>query len=377
MARPSRTARWSSAMTTRITRAPPARRASRSRSGRRACCRPRARAARAARRARCRRRRRRGRRHPVGCASRSSTVSEVWSVAVAEHDGRGRAGRVAGDVGERLLGAAVEREARVRRKRARAALDRQRHVGVRVVSEGRRRATRAARRSGSSSPRSAPTACRAFARPSRTSSPARSIAARDLRARLLALGELARALQLDRRTGERVGEHVVELARDPAALRHRRRPQLLLAGILELGEQQLGRVLARARLLDEVGDQREQRAQQRRGEDAAAEPPESASASSEPGRHTRPRAQLRARNGRRATAIHTAAPPASSVAPRGCSATSATPAAPIAAITARLHDDRRVRRSCLAPRARATPRTRPARPRLRAARRARRAQGAR
>ena len=39
-------------------------------------------------------------------------------------------------------------------------------------------------------------------------------------------------------------------------------------------------------------------------------------------------------SGRRATAIHTAAPTARPVAPCGCSAASATPAAPIAAITA-------------------------------------------
>ena len=130
-----------------------------------------------------------------------------------------------------------------------------------------------------------------------------------------------------------MGEHVVQLAGDPAALRDRRRPQLLLACVLELGEQQLGRVLARARLLDEVGDQREQRAQQcrreHRGSRAAAE---RLKARPSPAVTAIASAAAEA-SGRRVTAIHTAAPPASSVAPRGCSATSATPAAPIAAIT--------------------------------------------
>ena len=87
-----------------------------------------------------------------------------------------------------------------------------------------------------------------------------------LRARLLALGELACALQLDGRTGERVREHVVELACDPAALGHGCRVELFLARVLELGEQQLGRVLTRSCLLDEVGDERQQRAEQDRGE---------------------------------------------------------------------------------------------------------------
>ncbi len=81
-----------------------------------------------------------------------------------------------------------------------------------------------------------------------------------LRACLFALGELARPLQLDRRAREGVGEHVVQLAGDPAALRDSRRLQLLLSCVLELGKQQLGRVLACTRLLDEIGDQPEQHA---------------------------------------------------------------------------------------------------------------------
>ena len=109
-----------------------------------------------------------------------------------------------------------------------------------------------------------------------------------LRARLLALGQLARPLQLDRRPGERVGEHVVQLARDPAALGDCRRPQLLLARVLELGEQQLGRVLARTRLLDEVGDQPEQHAQQRPGDDRRGRAAGERRGETEPDRHRSP-----------------------------------------------------------------------------------------
>ena len=41
-----------------------------------------------------------------------------------------------------------------------------------------------------------------------------------------------------------MGEHVVQLARDAAALGDRRRAGLLIAPVLELGEQELGPVLA-------------------------------------------------------------------------------------------------------------------------------------
>ena len=223
------------------------------------------------------------------------------SAAVAEHDGRRGAGCVAGDVGERLLGAAVEREARLRRERARAALDRQRHVRVHVVSE-----CRDERLELRDAGEFLAAEC-ADGLPGVGEAVADQLAGAldrgpHLRARLLALGELARALQLDRRAGERVREHVVELARDPAALRDGRRPQLLLARVLELGEQQLGRVLARSRLLDEVGDQRRaaRTAGSRRGP-TAAEPPASASASASPTvvarRERGPERQRQARDG--------------------------------------------------------------------------------
>ena len=87
-----------------------------------------------------------------------------------------------------------------------------------------------------------------------------------------------------------MGEHVVELARDPAALGDRRRPQLLLARVLELGEQQLGRVLARSRLPDEVGDQPEQRAQERRGDDGRRRAARQRRGEHEPRPSRRPRA---------------------------------------------------------------------------------------
>ena len=121
-----------------------------------------------------------------------------------------------------------------------------------------------------------------------------------------------------------MGEHVVELACDPAALRDCRRPQLLFARVLELGEQQLGRVLARPRLLDEVRGESEQRAQQCRRDDRRGRAAGERLGENEPDR-VAAASPTPSGNGRRATAIHTAAPPASSVAPRGCSATSATP----------------------------------------------------
>jgi len=75
---------------------------------------------------------------------------------------------------------------------------------------------------------------------------------------VLAVGELPRPLQLDRSARERVREHVVQLARDPAALGDRRRTGLLISRVLELGEQDLGLVLALPGLLEELRDDAEQ-----------------------------------------------------------------------------------------------------------------------
>ena len=151
----------------------------------------------------------------------------------------------------------------------------------------------------------------------------------------LALGELPRALQLDRRAGERMREHVVQLARDPAALRDRRRPRLLLARVLELGEQQLGPVLARARLLQEVGDEPEQGGEQRGGENRRRRAPRSAP-------RRRPRATaIAAPSATPSRQRQPARPPSTRPRPpqarsrRSAAArASATPAAPIAAMTA-------------------------------------------
>ena len=49
-----------------------------------------------------------------------------------------------------------------------------------------------------------------------------------------------------------MGQDIVELARDPTALADRSRLELLLARVFELGQQQLGCVLARPRLPDQV-----------------------------------------------------------------------------------------------------------------------------
>ena len=122
-------------------------------------------------------------------------------VAVAQDNRCGRAGRVAGGVGERLLGAAVERKARIRRERPRRAFDLQRHVRVHVVPECRHErlelrnagelfaAERADRLPGAGEPVAHQLAGAVDRGP-------------HLRACLLALGQLARPLQLDRRAGE-------------------------------------------------------------------------------------------------------------------------------------------------------------------------------
>jgi hypothetical protein len=55
-----------------------------------------------------------------------------------------------------------------------------------------------------------------------------------------------------------VREHTVQLAGDLAALGDRRRAGLLIASVLELGEQQLGLVLGLPGLLDELRDDAEQ-----------------------------------------------------------------------------------------------------------------------
>ena len=142
IASPSRTTRWSSAISTRIdgavTPGSPTRRASPTRSGRRSGCRRPVPLVRACPTAPGPRRRRLS---PSGddASTRtvSSTVSIVRSPSYRSTTRRHRPGRIANDVRQRFLRAAVEREARVGRERPRVAFDRQRDVRVHVGPEAR------------------------------------------------------------------------------------------------------------------------------------------------------------------------------------------------------------------------------------------------
>lgn len=62
------------------------------------------------------------------------------------------------------------------------------------------------------------------------------------------LDQRGRRLELNRQAGQRVRQHVVDLARDSRRLLEPRRAQLLLVRALRLGEQQLGLLRALARL---------------------------------------------------------------------------------------------------------------------------------
>ena len=85
---------------------------------------------------------------------------------------------------------------------------------------------------------------------------------------VLAFGELPGPLELDRGARERVREHVVQLAGDPATLGYRRRASLLIARVLELRQQHLGLVLALARLLEELRDDTDEDRHERSGCDS-------------------------------------------------------------------------------------------------------------
>ena len=121
---------------------------------------------------------------------------------------------------------------------------------------------------GSRSPRSAPTACRASASPSLTSSPARSIASRHLRGCVLALGEQPRASGAGsrRRRANARGRRAARLRSGRA----RRSPPLASAPRVR---PRAGRAASRSgpgsrgSLPQEIRDQADQRAQHRRGED--------------------------------------------------------------------------------------------------------------
>src|SRR5258708_23511039 len=99
-------------------------------------------------------------------------------------------------------------------------------------------------RVGSRSPRRAPTACRASASPALASSADPLDRGGQADADRLSLGQLARALKLDGQSGQRVGEHVVQLAGDAAALGQGGRGRLRVTCVLELGQEYLGAVLA-------------------------------------------------------------------------------------------------------------------------------------
>ena len=187
---------------------------------------------------------------------------------VMQDDGGDRPGRVASHVGQRLLRSAVEREAGLGRERR----ARSRRPSALRPRSGRpcssRRATAAARLPGSSSPRRAPTACRALARPSLTSSLARSIAAR--------ICGCACSRSASRRAAwswiaapdsECASTSCISLAIRPRSASAAARA-CVVARVLELGEQDFGALLAVSRLLHEVGDQSQQRTQQSRSEHA-------------------------------------------------------------------------------------------------------------
>ena len=208
---------------------------------------------------------------PIPCARRSGRDAVVdrqrGAVGfVAHRDRRARARRVPRDVRQRLLRAAVEREARIGRQRPRLAFDPQRdvevHVGLVALDQRRKLGDR----------RQRVAAQRADGLAGVGESGLDELAGAvdrvaQTRAGVFAVGELARPLQLDRGAGERVREHVVQLARDPAALGDRRRAGLLIARVLELGQQQLGLVLALARPLEELRDDPEQHRHQHLGRD--------------------------------------------------------------------------------------------------------------
>ena len=149
---------------------------------------------------------------------------------------------------------------------------------------------------------------------------------------MLAFGELPGPLELDRGAGERVREHVVQLAGDPTALGDRRRAGLLIARVLELCQQDLGPVLALPRLLEELRDDTDQDRTSTPAATADEEPP-AAAVTTPSATVTAPPTDTPALNGSRVTAMNTAAPAATPVAPWSWSPAIATPAAPISAIT--------------------------------------------
>ena len=146
-------------------------------------------------------------------------------VAVVEPDVDAIRHRVAADVRQRLLGGAIHGEARVRRQLARLAahLERDRHraLVVEAVDE-RRKPVRSGYRVTAG----------------RRNGAARLVEAADgkvmgsversneLTLDVILVCQQARALEVERQRRERMREHVVQLARDPPPLGHRRRTRL-------------------------------------------------------------------------------------------------------------------------------------------------------
>ena len=131
---------------------------------------------------------------------------------------------------------------------------------------------------------------------------------------MFAVGELARPLQLDRGARQGVREHVVQLARDPAALGDCRCTGLLIARILKLGHQQLGLVLALPRPPEELRHDPQQHRHQHLGRDRRRRAPGDRRDDSERDGH-RTSQRNAGLNGSRVSAKNAATPAATPVAP--------------------------------------------------------------
>ncbi len=184
---------------------------------------------------------------------------------VGHGDGGGGAGRVASDVGQRLLGAAEQRQAGFGGQGPARPVDPQGGVGPGVTAEILDQCRQlvhggqpVAAQGADGLPRISQAGLGQLGR------------ALDRGAQSLAdgfpVGELAGALKLDGQAGQRVREHVVQLPRDTAPLGQRGRRGFALTRVLELGQQQLGAVLALPSAPDELAGHREQQAQQRCGD---------------------------------------------------------------------------------------------------------------
>ena len=184
---------------------------------------------------------------------------------VAHRHGHRGARRVAGDVGEGLLGAAEQRQARVGGQRAGGAVDPQGRLRAGVPAEVFDQGAYLVHRGQPVAPqRTNGLPCVGEPFLGQVRRPLQRGTQRA--AGRLAVGELAGPLELDRQAGQGVREHVVEFTRDAAALGERRGGCLCLAGVLQLGHQQFGAVLAVPPAPDELAGHRQQQAQQCRGE---------------------------------------------------------------------------------------------------------------